>query len=660
MTRTRNDDYDSKYGLWPRRLLHVPSLTSYEWMPGNCYGGKARPAYNTLSYTWGRFALKEHEMPDVGALPIRIEGHRTWKIPRINPEHFTVDEFKAAVKFAVQAFSGLDNFENDVKDMANADKMTVEFLWLDVACIDQGHAKTKIAEINRQAVIFRNARTSCVWMNHLTHDQLRKVQRFSRELQFPTNIQGASISHAFQIWVDRWFGRLQEICQLLLPAKMDSGKGARISAPWFSSLWTLQEAYLRPNACVLPGNCLEIAQTTSSREMPALRELFRALGNSGWIMEQCLALDIGPRDEMEVILDTVREGGLRELLGSSPFAVFSASNRRQTSNPRDRVYGIMQIFGVQLPIQRRGKLYELVELQNMLSEKILLEYPVESQLFVHTEPQAPMSKWKIGTSVVLPGWASALTKHLAGRGIRDRPHPARPRPLCKFSVTHGSAYFQGRLCSLADLVEPLRTLDDANVFKDESPDLYKFPEGHVSHTTLNVDVAFDMVPNTLPRASRLQIPGIPGFLFGSVGCSPEDTHQILAKVASTDTNRDLKVLLLGSCLDPLSIGSWGIMGRESVQTTDWRDELDEWLVGLILRKTGSQCSPEGSGRPTKDDPFVSSYERIGVCKWFKVDHWYKEEGDEDVYVGIERLTDDEKVLLSGKGDCWYEAEGYWG
>ncbi|KAK8042405.1 hypothetical protein PG994_012888 [Apiospora phragmitis] len=258
MTRIRYDDYDAKYGLWPRRLLHVPSLTSYEWKPGNRYGGKTCPPYNTLSYTWGRFALKEHEMPGVGALPIRIEGRRSWKIPRIDPAHFTVDEFKAAVKLAGQAFSGLDNLQKDVKDMEEAFKMTVEFLWLDVACIDQEHAKTKLAEINRQAVIFQNSRSSCVWINHLTHDQLLTIQDFSTQLQFPANSKVANASHALQNWLDQWFGRLQHISKLLLPVKVDIEKGACISAPWFSSLWTLQEAYLRPNACVLPGNCLDV------------------------------------------------------------------------------------------------------------------------------------------------------------------------------------------------------------------------------------------------------------------------------------------------------------------------------------------------------------------------------------------------------------------
>ena len=97
-----HNSQDVKYGRWPRRLLHVPSLTSFEWEPGNRYGGHTCPLYNTLSYTWGRFALGNHEQPQVKALPIHFQGRRSWKVPRINPEHFTVSEFLAVVQLAVQ------------------------------------------------------------------------------------------------------------------------------------------------------------------------------------------------------------------------------------------------------------------------------------------------------------------------------------------------------------------------------------------------------------------------------------------------------------------------------------------------------------------------------------------------------------------------------
>ena len=174
---------------------------------------------------------------------------------------------------------------------------------------------------------------------------------------------------------------------------------------------------------------------------------------------------------------------------------------------------------------------------------------------------------------------------------------------------------------------------------------------------LNVDVAFDMVPNTRTGASRLQIPGVPGFLFAAVGVSPEDTHRILAHMAALDLHGDLRVLLLGSCVDPLNVSYWSTEGCGYHFTAAWRKENDEWLIGLILRRMANS-SPGAPGRAAAE-PYILSYERIGVCKWFKADCWIKEDGDEDVFIGIEQLTDEMKSVLSGR-EKWYEAEGYWG
>lgn len=671
-----HQDFDAKYSKWPRRLLHVPSLVSYEWKPGNCYGGHRCPAYNTLSYTWGRYALKEGDQPEVEALEIRFEGRRSWKIPRINPAHFTVEQFRAAIQLATQA-QGFPARGVTTKDATTPYDFLVkptEFLWLDVACIDQEHAKSKLSEINRQAFIFQRAQTSYVWMSHLSDKQLLKLQAFCKRLdantpeiarpQWPASPhdgQPANTSHPakepLQKWLDESFELVQDTLNLLLPVREGEGGTARISAPWFSSLWTLQEAHLRPGARILPRDCRKIASEglwDYLRQIPSLREVLRALSNADGSLSECLALGLGRRCEIEAVADTVHEAGLREMLEASPFAVFSASQRRQTSDPRDRVYGIMQIFGIQLPLQHRGTLYKPAELQDILSERILLAYPVESQLFVHTEPQAPMSKWRIGTSVAMPTWARSLTIHMRSRrGFINVPHPARPLPLCKFSVTRGSAYFRGRLCSLRHLLVPFEVLDTAKLFDEDD----NHPPGYVS-TMLNVDVAFDMVPNTVPGTSRLQIPGMPGFLFSSVGCSPRDTHRILAEMAARDTYGAISVLLLGSCLDPLTTSCLTIEDTQYEQfTAAWRAENDEWLVGLILRNTWAAA--RGSAHGAGPEPFVPSYERLGVCKWYKADCWVKLDGDEDVFVGFEKLTDEMKSVLSGR-DKWYEAEGYWG
>ena len=80
---------------WPRRLVHIPTMTSYRWAPGNRYGPQSNPKYAILSYTWGRWRLKSHEMPHIQAWPV---AGVTWDIPRVKPTHFTVSDLENTIR----------------------------------------------------------------------------------------------------------------------------------------------------------------------------------------------------------------------------------------------------------------------------------------------------------------------------------------------------------------------------------------------------------------------------------------------------------------------------------------------------------------------------------------------------------------------------------
>lgn len=92
---------------WPLRLLHVPSMTSYENREDNTYNGEKEPQYNALSYTWGRWKIENGPV-------LEIHG-TTWKIPSIHSDAFSVAQFQTCINLASQG---------------------VDFLWLDIACID--------------------------------------------------------------------------------------------------------------------------------------------------------------------------------------------------------------------------------------------------------------------------------------------------------------------------------------------------------------------------------------------------------------------------------------------------------------------------------------------------------------------------------------------
>ena len=199
-------DFDNN-GVWPRRLLHVPTMTSHKWQPGNAYGGYIQPTYTAISYTWGRWRLKgPKERPEVN--PLKIHNVK-WPVPRIDPVHFTVASFQDAIHSAMRAAKALD-----------PDQPLGEFLWLDIACIDQRSSREAKSEIRRQARIFRRAAAVCVWLSHHSSDSLSVI---SSKL-----IEAKSSAGGFRQFRDT--SNYPQWCQKTLDAVQLLCKD-----PWFSS-----------------------------------------------------------------------------------------------------------------------------------------------------------------------------------------------------------------------------------------------------------------------------------------------------------------------------------------------------------------------------------------------------------------------------------------
>ena len=179
-------DPSEAIGKWPRRLLHVPSMTSLEWQPGDRYGEHVQPRYNAVSYTWGRFSLDVEEDKKAGekekeelreskkkketrkmkknknTTAVEINGI-DWAVPRINPEHFSADNFRRLIQQTCESVDG--------------SRERIDFLWLDVACINQKDTVEKMAEIGRQAVIFHGAQRVYVWLTKVHGDRFSDAAR---------------------------------------------------------------------------------------------------------------------------------------------------------------------------------------------------------------------------------------------------------------------------------------------------------------------------------------------------------------------------------------------------------------------------------------------------------------------------------------------------
>ncbi|RDW57009.1 hypothetical protein BP6252_13927 [Coleophoma cylindrospora] len=354
---------------WPRRLLHVPTMTSWPWAPENRYGSYSSPKYNAVSYTWGRWQVTDpEEMVKVEYLPVKGVD---WIIPRIDPEaRFKVAEFQAMV----------DDTMNSHPSASDQEK--IDFLWLDIACIDQTNAEKNAREVGRQAKIFQGATNTYIWLSH------KKAFIQSWAPQFDVQF-GMMCKDNFYVEVDlhSWMSTTIGLIKKLF------------DDPWFSSLWTLQEAFLCPNACLI----------------------FRDAGKNDFdycslkhICQSLLAVRDAVRHDDKIraidlqysLSDLINQTGLLDAVNGNPMSLLMASRKRTAKHEEDHIYGIMQVFGFQLgksaPDAIRGYEYSLEELTDQLGEAILLQNPILSQLHIHTSAVKHGRAWRFSDSSVVP------------------------------------------------------------------------------------------------------------------------------------------------------------------------------------------------------------------------------------------------------------------
>ena len=354
---------------WPRRLLHIDTLTSHEWQPGNIYGEHENPKYNALSYTWGRWQLDEDDMPDVGA--IRIKG-TSWNIPRIDPIHFSAEKFAAMVADTADPHP------------SESDASRVEFLWLDVACIDQTPAsREKAQEIGRQAKIFRGAAHVFVWLT--THDQ-----------SFYT-AWASEMEPRFQLMCGPTFHTGVDIRDWTMEVTMIVADF--LADPWFSSLWTLQETFLSPEAVILLGDAMK-----SSVDLFRLRFISETL----LTIKDALGYNdkIREADEECGLGAMIDRTGLLVCLNQDSMGLLTVAGNRTTRHEEDRVYGIMQVFEFQLgnsaPDADVNFNFSLEELNDQLGMALFTKDPIMSQMYINEGQVEPSKGWRLNKDCIVP------------------------------------------------------------------------------------------------------------------------------------------------------------------------------------------------------------------------------------------------------------------
>ncbi|KAI9675884.1 MAG: hypothetical protein M1822_008893 [Bathelium mastoideum] len=178
-------------------------MTSYEREQDDSYHGVRQPVYNAISYTWGKF---EQSLGPA----IKISGVH-WKIPSIESSHFTVQEFMSAIEAA----------------SANS-----QWLWLDIACIDQEDQRVKIDEIGNQAAIFERARTVYAWLTPWTTEKMEHAfYILDTFCPVPVDSQHTKVFHY----------RFKPTNKLPTPDQHSLLRAIEniTSQPFFKSVWTL-------------------------------------------------------------------------------------------------------------------------------------------------------------------------------------------------------------------------------------------------------------------------------------------------------------------------------------------------------------------------------------------------------------------------------------
>ncbi|KAF2246493.1 hypothetical protein BU26DRAFT_606737 [Trematosphaeria pertusa] len=413
--------------LWPRRLLHVPSMTSVEREGEHTYLGVQKPDYNILSYTWGRYKIS-----DGPTLQVKNIG---WDIQPIDPLRFTVEDLETTLRVVSHG---------------------KPFIWIDIACIDQENYEVKMDEIGRQAGIFYNAKDAFIWLHGSSTQQLQR--KFDHFFQLVARLDGEAVEEiafdenttitnnwepddaASEIFIGENTFLPHCIRDLDWINDMQRCLSGIIGDVWFSSLWTLQEASLRPDAwfiskegSVIPRKgYAEVALMNLVHGMGEIeRHLSKALYMNRPEEDHALDVVLPSLKVLESIVQRVGLGGWE-----NPSTLYGSARFRECIDPLDRIYGIMQIFGFRLGAAcDPSREYTLDNLEHQFATRINAGSPIMGQLFVHTEPVDLGKCWRISqnshirTALRL---MSTMTLNLAQIRLDDSEQPVFAGPACDF------------------------------------------------------------------------------------------------------------------------------------------------------------------------------------------------------------------------------------
>lgn len=248
--------------------------------------------------------------------------------------------------------------------------------------------------------------------------------------------------------------------------------------PWFTSLWTLQEAFLCQHAFVLPleadlkpiDSLLDLkigsyatleALCTVSTALNDVIKSERPIVESQWQADKKDSVLLKWLKYLNDIYFMLNQRGLLALATRNPIALYNIAQYRKTTRDPDRVYGIQQIFDLRLGTsasgvtESRSKYFNRFILEDQLGAAILVKYSVASQLHVFTEPVEEGRGWRVSGASTIP--SLGIQRDIWGLEFEHR---------CHFSTEKikGQRWgvFRGQTCSFAELSRAWKIVHEAS------------------------------------------------------------------------------------------------------------------------------------------------------------------------------------------------------
>lgn len=335
------------------------------------------PEYSTLSYTWGRWRIKN----DPKAPPALQIKNTPWPVPAVEETHFTPASFQNVVHKIQQ--NGVD------------------WVWIDVGCIDQRRGAEQAAiEIGRQASIFKQAKSTFVWLSRLRSQPLG--QAMDDIIEHGGRLY--AYNHPTSVVID-----LDDTMNKLQGAYDDV-----FSDPWFSSLWTLQEVVLRNDAMVLSAEGESVPWKVQRNDQRTyLTMLINQCQNDYRELEIVAAKKaMSPFDRplsestvtaIKHVMELILQAGFYYLFSTNPNVQYGTARHRTTSRNEDRIYAIMQIYNLSVGKSARpAESPSVAELVTEFAAAINRRSAILGQLFIHTAQPKPGYTWQITENSIVP------------------------------------------------------------------------------------------------------------------------------------------------------------------------------------------------------------------------------------------------------------------